>query len=307
MPPAPKVARAGKQSTLQSATSPPVPIATEITEDTPLFGPGPSGTNYSDSEDNETTTTCKAPAPPRLNVDISDDASDSEPASPSEDDDDYESDEDPVVREYDIFMTEELAESLYLFQYPVRSKTKPYNKAQSSCPVDARWKPKAGLVEVDVPVNTAINFDQEKGRIWGDVLRKNQQAKESGLPGKAIGPRAGKRRKVKGEDDDEEEDDIMFVDFQEAVKKGRILSKQTLGSKIQADEAKYMVGVFTGGTLSTCTPPSLFCTYLNLCRRPTTRHSGSLHPSTTTSVLSRRRATCCREGAKQVSPRRRGA
>ena len=254
MPRKPRVARAGKQSTVQSAASPPAPSATETTEDTPLFGPGPSGAHYSDSDDDETTTTRKAPSPPKLNVDTSGPSSGSEPPSPIGDVD-YESDEDPVVREYDIFMTEELADSLYLFQYPVRSKTKPYNKAQSSCPVDARWKPKAGLVEIDVPVNTALNFDQEKGRVWGDVLRKSQQAKESGLPGKATGARGGKRRKAKGEgDDEEEEDDIMFVDFQEAVKNGRVFSKQTLGSKIQTDEAKYMVGVFTDSMLSSCAP-----------------------------------------------------
>jgi DNA-directed RNA polymerase-3 subunit RPC5 len=165
----------------------------------------------------------------------------------------YDSDEDPVVREYDIFMTSELARNLYLFQYPVRSRQKPYTKAQNSCPIDARLKPKAGLVEVDIPVNVGVNFDQEKGRVWGDVLRKAQQAKESGFAGKTIGgsgSRGGKRRKVKGGDDDEEgEDDIMLVDFQEAVNKGRVLNTQTLGSKMQPDEARYMVGVFRNGML----------------------------------------------------------
>jgi DNA-directed RNA polymerase-3 subunit RPC5 len=143
-------------------------------------------------------------------------------------------------------MTSELAKNLYLFQYPVRSRHKPYTKAENSCPVDARLKRKAGLVEVDVPVNVAFNFDQEKGRTWGEVLMKSQEAKDSGLTGKAIGTRGTKRRKIKGEDE-EKEDNYKVVDFTEAVRTGRILSKQTLGSKIQADEAKYMVGVFKEG------------------------------------------------------------
>ncbi|KAF8248555.1 hypothetical protein K440DRAFT_583333 [Wilcoxina mikolae CBS 423.85] len=156
----------------------------------------------------------------------------------------YASDNDPIVREYDVFMTSELAQNLYLFQYPVRSRHKPYTKAENSCPVDARLKSKAGLVEVDVPVNVALNFDQEKGRAWGEVLRKSQDAKDNGLTGKVIGTRGAKRRKIKGEDEEHEDNDNMVVDFAEAVKTGRVLSKQTLGSKIQADEAKYMVGVF---------------------------------------------------------------
>jgi DNA-directed RNA polymerase-3 subunit RPC5 len=256
MPPKPRVTRASAkpadQKSEASASSaaapppPPPPPPPAPVGETPLFLPG----NDSDSDDETPSAPPPAAAPPKpakeptvLDVDVSDESGHSDV-----DDVDYESDEDPVVREYDVFMTSELAQNLYLFQYPVRSNTKPYTKAQNACPVDARWKTKAGLVEVDVPVNVGLNFDQEKGRIWGDVLRKSQQAKESGLPGKAMGARAGgKRRKVKGDDDEEEEQDIMFVDFQEALKKGRVLNKQTLGSKIQADEAKYMVGVFTGG------------------------------------------------------------
>jgi DNA-directed RNA polymerase-3 subunit RPC5 len=173
--------------------------------------------------------------------------SDSEHCS-DDDEPNYESDDDPVVREYDVYITSELAKSLYLFQYPVRPRQKPYTRVQNSCPLEARLKSKAGLVEVDVPVNVDVNFNEEKGRIWGDVLRKAQQAKESGFTGKPIGVRGGKRRKVKGqEDEDEDEDDVLFVDFNEAVKKGRVLNKQTLGSKVQPDEAKYMVGVFHSG------------------------------------------------------------
>jgi len=196
----------------------------------------------------------------------------------------YDSDEDPVVREYDIFMTSELARNLYLFQYPVRSRQKPYTKAQNSCPIDARLKPKAGLVEVDIPVNVGVNFDQEKGRVWGDVLRKAQQAKENGFAGKAIGgpgSRGGKRRKVKGGDDEEEEDDIMLVDFQEAVNKGRVLSTQTLGSKMQPDEARYMVGVFRNGMLL-CVVGGWVSTDHNC--RPVAPYTGELYIAATTSI-----------------------
>ena len=230
----------GDASKLDSSAS--VLASTSVSghTDVPLFIP--SATDYLDSDDE-----CHTKAPPVETANVGDWSG----SERSEDDDThYASDDDPVVREYNVFMTSELARNLYLFQYPVRSRNKPYTKAQNSCPVGARLKGKAGLVEVDVPVNVGLNFDQEKGRVWGDVLRKSQQAKENGLAGKAIGARGGKRRKIKGEDEEDEDDvDVMLVDFAEAVKKGRVLNKQTLGSKMQADEAKYMVGIFKNGML----------------------------------------------------------
>lgn len=221
-------------------------------EDTPLFAPG---FDDSDSDHDHTGSPLKhqastppnetAPAdfrPPSAFEECSEGSDDD-----SGDDAGYESEDDPIVREYDVYMTSELAQNLYLFQYPVRAGMKPYTKAQNSCPLDARLKPKSGLVEVDVPVNVAVNYDEEKGRVWGDVLRKAKQANEGGITGKAAAAKssAGKKRRVKNEDDDdEEEEDVMLMEFNDAVKKGRVLSKQTLGSKMQPDETKYMVGVF---------------------------------------------------------------
>ncbi|KAI5795534.1 Sin-like protein conserved region-domain-containing protein [Geopyxis carbonaria] len=216
-------------------------------EDIPLFPPG------LEESDDEGEPSLPAPLPVVIptgadsvasRVEISDDSDHSE-----DEDAGYESENDPVVRSYDVYMTSELAQYLYLFQYPVRSGSKPYTKINNSCPVGARFKPKSGLVELDVPVNVAVNFDEEKGRVWGEVLRKAKAANEGGLAGKANFQRGGKRRKMKDDDEEEEEEDSMYQDFGEAVKKGRILNKQTLGSKIHPDETKYMVGVFKNDQL----------------------------------------------------------
>src|SRR5262249_54847798 len=128
-------------------------------------------------------------------------------------------DDDPVIRTYDIFMTSELAKQLYLFQYPVRSVNKPYIKAHNTCPIEARMKPNSGLLEMDVPIPTGANFDEEKGKIWGEVLRKAKVVSGGGLAGKAFNSRGGKRRKVKEDSDDEEDPDIMYMDLNEAIKK----------------------------------------------------------------------------------------
>lgn len=189
-----------------------------------------------------------------LPINVSDDSSptssDDDSSGPQGVDLDLD-DDDPVVCSYDIHITASQAPDLYIFQYPVRSKNKPYTKAENACPLEARLKPKSGLIEVDVPMNVHVNYDEEKGRIWGDVLRK--AAKEAGktLGGAAGGAAVGnKRRKVtrgEDEDEDEEEVDVMTMGFEDAVKAGRVLNKQTLGSKMQPDNTKYMVGIFKDG------------------------------------------------------------
>lgn len=202
--------------------------------------------------------TAQAPAPAPVPINVSDDGLEDD-VSDWGADSDSDSDNDPVVCSYDIHITASTAPDLYIFQYPVRSKLKPYTKAENTCPLEARFKPKSGLVEVDVPVNVHVNYDEEKGRIWGDVLRKAEKEKGKTLAGGVGGGGAhgNKRRKVvRGEDDESEEEevDVMTMDFADAVKAGRVLSRQTLGSKMQPDNTKYMVGIFKNGMLRASRP-----------------------------------------------------
>lgn len=200
----------------------------------------------------------------------------------------YDTDDDPVIRTYDVFTTSELAENLYVFQYPVRSAQKPYRKQENCCPIEARLKPKCKVVEIDVPVNVHLNYDEQKGRNWGEVLRKAKQA-EGGIAGKAtVGAKGGKRRKVKEDDEEEEEPDINYMDFEDAVKKKRILAKQTLGSKMHPDQPKYMLGVFKDGKLnriSTKRPQA------NNHRRASS-YPRSIDPPAPPTVPARRCSTC---------------
>lgn len=237
-------------------------------QENPLFLPSGfddlSSSGSSDELDEPSRTDIASPViadvPVVANVpiNVSDDDSDDDAsdwcADPDNDDDD-DDDNDPVVCSYDIHITASTAPDLYIFQYPVRSKTKPYTKAENTCPLEARFKPKSGLVEVDVPVNVHVNYDEEKGRAWGDVLRKAEKEKGKTLGAAGGAAHGNKRRKVaRGEDDESEEEeeevDVMTMDFADAVKAGRVLSRQTLGSKMQPDNTKYMVGIFKNGALS---------------------------------------------------------
>lgn len=237
-------------------------------QENPLFLPSGlddlSSSGSSDELDEPSRTEIISPVivdvPVIVNVpiNVSDDESDDDTsdwlADPDNDNDDNNDDDDPVVCSYDIHITASTAPDLYIFQYPVRSKTKPYTKAENTCPLEARFKPKSGLVEVDVPVNVHVNYDEEKGRAWGDILRKAEKEKGKTLGGAGGGAAQGnKRRKVaRGEDDESEEEevDVMMMDFADALKAGRVLSRQTLGSKMQPDNTKYMVGIFKNGALS---------------------------------------------------------
>jgi len=261
----------------ETAPSPPPP---PNSSENPLFLPGYSDSS-SDDDDNDNGSDNGSieiilppppPADPQPPVPKPTIAQPPPPPPRNEDDDDTSggeettTDEDPVVQTYDIHITTSQLRDLYIFQYPVRSREQPYTKARNACPVEARFKPKSGLVEVDIPVNVQVNYDEEKGRVWGDVMRKAE--KEAGKAqnrgeggggsrgggGGVASVAGGKRRRVSrggGEGEEEEgegeEEDLMYMDLAAAVKAGRILNRQTLGSKIQPDGTKYMAGVFKNG------------------------------------------------------------
>ncbi|KAK7203263.1 Sin-like protein conserved region-domain-containing protein [Myxozyma melibiosi] len=92
-----------------------------------------------------------------------------EPASAQEADDS----DDPIVQTVPVFLSSQLSEHLHIMQYPVRSQSRPYTGSQGEPILDFRFKPKAGVVQVDVPINAQSQFyDREKGERWGGVERQ---------------------------------------------------------------------------------------------------------------------------------------
>ncbi|KAF2803147.1 uncharacterized protein BDZ99DRAFT_468486 [Mytilinidion resinicola] len=187
---------------------------------------------------------------------------------------------DPVIAEYDVFLTPDLEEETYLLQYLNRAKEQPYNERHDMCPLELRMKQESGFIEVDVPVNVHMNFNRLNGVKWGESLRK---AKEDGQT--AFGVTAGFERpqvrtglargglarggargggtargrtataepaKEKKDDDEDEELKELLYRFDDANEKGHVLNKQTLGGQIlkqEEGEPKYMVGAFRGKEL----------------------------------------------------------
>ncbi|KTW27117.1 DNA-directed RNA polymerase III subunit C37 [Pneumocystis jirovecii RU7] len=73
------------------------------------------------------------------------------------------SEDDPVMKTYNIYTTSSLNDYLYLFQYPIRPSIQPYTEESFSKPLELRIKPKSGLVEVDVPIYTQQYYNKERG------------------------------------------------------------------------------------------------------------------------------------------------
>ena len=173
---------------------------------------------------------------------------------------DDENENDPVVAEYDVYITpENLEQQLYVLQYLNRPPDKPLTKADDSQPSALRIKQDSGFIEVDVPINLQRNYNRPAGVMWGEAMRKTK-----GFGQKAFGiasgfertmPRSTNRAGAGGEgtpaapiateNDDNFQD---YVDhFEDANEKGHVFNSQTFGGQIMKDDGKgpsYMLGTF---------------------------------------------------------------
>jgi len=166
-----------------------------------------------------------------------------------------EDDDDPVVAEYDVFMTPRQLEQSLLLQYPNRDRSKPYGQAGEK-PVEMRVKLKTGFVEVDVETNVHSNFDRQKGVQWGEALN---QAKESGADFFGMASGFGKSTRSEHFSTDAITSHANVVDtqqllndFEQSNEQGLVLNKQTLGGQIVRPEngkPNYMLGTFRGKEL----------------------------------------------------------
>jgi len=78
--------------------------------------------------------------------------------------DEAEYDDDPVVKTYDVFLSNQLKDHIYLFQYPIRNPDEEYR--DEAAPFTVRMKPIEGAMELDVPIDT-INFSAPLGEKFG--------------------------------------------------------------------------------------------------------------------------------------------
>lgn len=154
---------------------------------------------------------------------------------------------DPVIASYDVYLTDSEI-SRYVLQYLDRHPDYPYDERHGQKPTSFRLKPTTGLVEVDIPINTRVNYDVNKGLKYGDALKKSR-AQEGGAFGMAGGfsGGAGGGGKVKMETGGDVEMGGTGNDDSASL-----LRVQTLGGRIKIPEEGdpvYMLAAFRDNNL----------------------------------------------------------
>jgi DNA-directed RNA polymerase-3 subunit RPC5 len=171
--------------------------------------------------------------------------------------------DDPVIAEYNVFITPAIEEQIYLLQYPNRPRHHPYNSQHGATPQDMRIKPKSGFMEVDVKLNTQHNFNKYMALKWGDATRASREIhNSSGTYGPAAGLVGSKPRHLNRgaglKDTATRELDLEndLRSFREAEQDQKVHATLTLGGQIikhdgelEVGKPHYFVGAFQGDQL----------------------------------------------------------
>ena len=156
-----------------------------------------------------------------------------------------------VQEKYNLYVNPSVKHVL-LLQYPDREPNQKYCDSIGQKPVEVRIKPKSGIVEVDVPMDTEANFDREKGVDFGCALRKSnfsQRGQSYGLPGGlGIGPNKAVRNDESTLTDGPPREGLLEK-FGEANDGGHVMNRITLGGRIipfRDGDPMYMIATFNG-------------------------------------------------------------
>ncbi|KAI8978124.1 DNA-directed RNA polymerase III subunit Rpc5 [Pilobolus umbonatus] len=141
---------------------------------------------------------------------------------------DLDHDDDEVLAEYPVYLTNQLSKHLYVFQYPMRSL--PFSNKTG--PSAARLKPHAKMVELDVPIDTrSTHYSTERGEDFA-----------MGLNDQTIKTAYDKRM-------EEVEEERMGFNRQQKKKEEELLDKMTMTSVEIPNQTQYVVGVIRDGEL----------------------------------------------------------
>lgn len=160
-------------------------------------------------------------------------------------------DDDPVIASYDVFLTDSDI-SRYVFQYLDRPSKLPYNERRGQKPVSLKMKSGAGLVEVEVPIQTRGNYDVTKGLKYGEAMRRSRAARDGGAFGMAGGFSSGNMAGSGGRVKTEGNVDVEVLDNKKVVDPSSLVRTQALGGRIKpAEEGDpvYMLATFKDSTL----------------------------------------------------------
>ncbi|KAJ3339963.1 DNA-directed RNA polymerase III subunit RPC5 [Gonapodya sp. JEL0774] len=137
--------------------------------------------------------------------------------------------DDPVDAEYPVFLSRELADSLYLLQFPAGHAP----EQAIGLPVSGRLKPKTKQMELDVPLDTRdAHYDPERGA----MMAEKREARKGGKAG-----------------DGYNDMDVDGYGLSMGASR-KLLEKQTYGSSFAPGLANYCVGIFSEAALMQLRP-----------------------------------------------------
>ena len=159
-----------------------------------------------------------------------------------------------VVTQYRLYVNKPIGKRAMLIQYPNRDIAQEYRVASGNKPSEIRIKPKCGLVEVDIPVDTHVNYNKEKGVEYGEAMRKNRMLQEGGSYSLGGGLGLGSRPPLRGDRQalppEGPSHEKLLDNFDDANNKGHVMNKITLGGQIypfKNGDPIYMAATFKEG------------------------------------------------------------
>lgn len=176
-------------------------------------------------------------------------------------------DHDPVIASYPVYLTNLQAPSsnssadsplvaarkLFLLQYPAyRPADTPYNARNLQKPTLLRIKPSTGLLELDVPIDTKLNYNKEKGSKYAASLKHSRVAQEGGTHGLSGGFNPGPVGKTSLENEDVDMKNIPAHSSLPNDDSEPTLAVQVLGGKVvtpSPGDPIYLLGSFHNSTL----------------------------------------------------------
>jgi len=161
---------------------------------------------------------------------------------------------DPIKASYDVYVKSHISSDrqIYILQFPNRDGKQHYSAANESQPLKLRIKEKAGMLELDVPVDAWRNYDRARGIKWGEAMKRSNMVKgggSHGIPGGfgIGGAQPSGRGRGRGDSDDEINQQRLPEDYAAAIQREQVLTKQTLGGQSVANQEttpQYMIGAF---------------------------------------------------------------
>ncbi|KAI9269017.1 DNA-directed RNA polymerase III subunit Rpc5 [Phascolomyces articulosus] len=137
-------------------------------------------------------------------------------------------DNDEVLAEVPVYLSNNLSKFLYVFQYPLRNAA----FDSRSGPVAARIKPRAKMVELDLPIDTRSSYySTERGEDFA-----------MGMNDKKIKTAYDKRM-------EEHEEEQMYGRSSASKKEEELLDRMTFSSTEVPAQTKYVVGAMRDGEL----------------------------------------------------------